>query len=124
MQSISNNVTALTGLAIAAIASVAVLLYVSIARDFLPGIVELTAALSAVVIFGAIALIPRGSRHAIRQRMSTIRVGRIGYVAASVAVLVITAVLAVLNDGFPWPAPLLLIVPLMAFAMRKTEGQT
>jgi hypothetical protein len=103
-------------LAMTAIASVVALLYVSITRDFLPGIVELTAALSVALIFGVVALVPRGSRQALLRRLNEVRVGKLRYLVAAAAVLAATSVLAVLREGFPWPAPLLLVVLLVFFA--------
>lgn len=116
MQPILTKVNTWIVLAMTVIASVAALLYVSITRDFLPGIVELTAALSVALIFGIVALVPRGSRQILLRRLSDVRVGRIRYLVAAVAVLAATAVLAVLKEGFPWPAPLLLVVILVFFA--------
>ena len=121
MQSIQTKLTTLIGLAAVAFAAVAVLLYLSIARGFLPGIVELTAALSVALIFGAVTLVPRASRQALQRRLSNVRVDRIGFVAAGAAVLALTAVAAVFMKSFPWPAPLLLVVVLMAFAIRETD---
>ncbi|MCI0874870.1 MAG: hypothetical protein J4N79_11420, partial [Chloroflexi bacterium] len=60
VQSIQTKLAALIGLAAIAFTSIAVLLYISIARDFLPGIVELTVALSVALIFGIVTLVPRG----------------------------------------------------------------
>ena len=64
VQSIQTKLAALIGLAAIAFNSIAILLYISIARDFLPGIVELTVALSVALIFGIVTLVPRASRHA------------------------------------------------------------
>ena len=122
MQSIQTKLAALIGLAAIAFTSIAVLLYISIARDFLPGIVELTVALSVALIFGIVTLEPRASRHAAQRLLNTVRVGRIGFVAAGAAVLALTAVLAVFIKSFPWPASLLLVVILMAFAIRETDS--
>ncbi len=122
MQPILTKLTTLIGLAATAIASIAVLLYISIARDFLPGAVELTAVLSVALIFGIVAFAPRGARQAMQQRLSNVRAGRIGFVAAGAAILALTAVLAVFMKNFPWPAPLILVVLLMAFAIRETDG--
>ena len=60
VQSIQTKLAALIGLAAIAFTSIAVLLDISIARDFLPGIVELTVALSVALIFGIVTLVPRG----------------------------------------------------------------
>jgi len=98
------------------VASVAALLYVSVTRDFLPGIVELTAALSVALIFGVVALVPRGSRQSLLRRLNGVRVGKLRYLVAAAVVLAATAVVAVLREGFPWPAPLLLVVVLVFFA--------
>ena len=122
VQSIQTKLAALIGLAAIAFTSIAVLLYISIARDFLPGIVELTVALSVALIFGIVTLVPRASRHAAQRRLNNVRVGRIGFVAAGAAVLALTAVLAVFIKSFPWPASLLLVVILMAFAIRETDS--
>jgi hypothetical protein len=103
-------------LAMTAVASVVALLYVSITRDFLPGIVELTAALSVALIFGVVALVPRGSRQVLLRRLNEVRAGKLRYLVAAALVLAATAVLAVLREGFPWPAPLLLVVLLVFFA--------
>ena len=121
MQPTQARANALIGLGAAAIASIAVLLSVSISRDFLPGIVELTAALSVALIFGVATLVPRESRKSIQRRLNNVRVDRIRFVAAAVAVLAVTAVLAVLMEKFPWPAPLILVVILMAFAINETD---
>ena len=88
-------------LAMTVIAPVAALLYVSIARDFLPGIVELTAALSVALIFGVVALVPRGSRQALLKRLNGVRVGKLHCLVAAAVVLAVTAVIAVLREGFP-----------------------
>ena len=103
-------------LAMTVVASVAALLYVSVTRDFLPGIVELTAALSVALIFGVVALVPRGSRQSLLRRLNGVRVGKLRYLVAAAVVLAATAVVAVLREGFPWPAPLLLVVVLVFFA--------
>ena len=57
-----------------------------------------------------------------QRRLDNVRVGRMGFVAAGVAVLALTAVLALLLEGFPWPAPLILVVLLMAFAINETDA--
>ena len=121
MQPILTNVNMLMGLGLATVASIAVLLYVSIERNFLPGVVELSTALVVALIFGIIALIPRESRRVIKRRLSNVRSDRLRFVAAGVAVLAITAVLALFNENFPWPAPLILVLVLMVFAVRDTD---
>lgn len=122
MQPNTTKQTAMIGLAVAAIASIAILLYVSIVRDFLPGVVELSAVLSVAVVFGVVIFVPRESRKAIQRRINNIRVGRLGFVAVGVAILAATAVLALLIESFPWPAPLILVVIMMVFAFSETEG--
>lgn len=121
MQPIQSNVTTLIGLATTAIASVAILLYISVARDFLPGIVELTVALSVALIFCIFTFVPREPRKAMQRHLNKISTGRIGFAAAGVAILAITALLALFIKNFPWPAPLILVVFLMAFAIRDDE---
>ncbi|MBC8453148.1 MAG: hypothetical protein H8D69_01605 [Chloroflexi bacterium] len=123
MQPNLTRANTLIGLAVAALASVAVLLYVSVTRDFLPGIVELSVALGVALILGAFTLVPRTSRQAIQRRLSDSRLIRIRFAAAAVVVLVLTAAFALYSDGFPWPAPLLLVVALMLFAFRQTDSQ-
>ena len=93
MQPILTRQTTMIGLTAAAIAFIAVLIYVSAARDFLPGIVELASVLSVALIFGIIIFVPRGSRQAMQRCQDNVRVGRIGFVAAKVAVLALTAAL-------------------------------
>ena len=73
-------------LAMTVVASVAALLYVSVTRDFLPGIVELTAALSVALIFGVVALVPRGSRQSLLRRLNGVRVGKLRYLVAAAVV--------------------------------------
>ncbi|HIF71753.1 MAG TPA: hypothetical protein EYQ61_04280 [Dehalococcoidia bacterium] len=111
------------GLTVAALASVAVLLYISIERDFLPGIVELSVALGVVLIFGMVSLVPQQSQLAMQRRMRRIGVSRIRFVAVGVAILVLTAVLAFYFESFPWLAPLLLIVVMMLFATREADDE-
>ncbi len=122
MQPVLTKPTTLIGLAATAIASLAVLLYISVARDFLPGIVELTTALSVALIFGIMVLVPRRARQTMQLRLNNVRADRIGFAAAAVAVLALTAVIAVIMKSFPWPAPLILVVLLMAFAIRETDS--
>ncbi len=123
MQPSLNRTPTLIGLTVAALASVAVLLYISIERDFLPGIVELSVALGVVLIFGMVSLVPQQSRLAMQRRMRRIGVSRIRFVAVGVAILVLTAVLAFYFESFPWLAPLLLIVVMMLFATREADDE-
>ncbi len=123
MQPAQTNVTTFIGLAAIASAAMAVLLYVSIARDFLPGAVEMSAALSVALIFGAATLIPRASRHAMLRRLNAHQIGRVGFLAAGVGILAATAALAVIYEGFPWPAPLLLVVLMMVFAFSEAPAE-
>lgn len=117
------KLTTLIGLTATAVASIAVLLYISIARDFLPGTVELTAALSVALIFGIVVLAPRTARREMLERLNNIPGDRIGYVAVGVALLALTALLAAFVKSFPWPAPLILVVLLMVFAFRRSDGE-
>ncbi len=121
MQPVITRQVTFVGLAVTAIASVAILLYVSIVRGFLPGIVELSTVLVVALIFGIVSLAPRGARRVIQERLSNFPAERVVFVAASVAVLAFTAVLALFIEGFPWPAPLLLVVLLLAFAISENE---
>ncbi|NQW20866.1 MAG: hypothetical protein HQ477_09145 [Chloroflexi bacterium] len=118
MQPILTRSTTIAGLIVVAIVSTAVLLYVSITREFLPGIVELTTALFGVLIFIIITLVPRRTRHAMRQRLNNVGVDKVGFVAAAVVVLAVTAVLAIQFERFPWPAPLILVALLLTFVVR------
>ncbi len=83
--------------------------------------VSATAALSVAFLFGVVYLVPRGTRLTIQRRLNSVPAGRIGFVAAGVAVLALTAVLALFIERFPWPAPLILVVLLMVFAIRESD---
>jgi hypothetical protein len=119
MQPVTARTNTMIVLVAASIASAAVLLYVSIERNFLPGMVELTTALVLAAIFGAVTLVPRRARNAMMLRLEIVQVGSIRFLAAAVGFLVLTAVLALLSENFPWPAGLLVVVTMLLFAYRK-----
>ncbi len=111
----------LTALGVAAVTS---LLLVSVTRWFLPGVVELSAALAVAGAAAAVAAARnRSALIAWAQRLSwrSLRIA-----AAGVAVLVLSAGLALAFDGFPWPVALLAgtVIVLIAAADGSTAQAT
>lgn len=94
-------------LAAAGAASVAVMLLVSVTRWFLPGVVELSTAFALAGTFGLLMLTGRNGRAAFYLWVGGISGRTMKYTAAGVAVLVLSAVIAVPVENFPWPVTLL-----------------
>lgn len=102
--------------------SLAVFLQISVARGFLPGMVELSVAFGAGVTALALTLVNAGRWKALAARADKLRAQNILLGAAGVAVLAMTAGLAVPFERFPWPVTLLAgsVLLLIAAASEAT----
>ena len=102
--------------------SLAVFLHISVTRGFLPGIVELSVAFGAGLAALALTLVSAGRWKALAARADKLRAQNILLGAAGVAVLAVTAGLAVQFERFPWPATLLAgaVLLLIAAASEAT----
>jgi len=121
VQSRFSSVSIAIGLVAVIIASVVVLLLVSIDREFVPGIVELSVALGLAGLFGVAMLFGLGPRNALEQRLKNVRTGEILFATAAAGLLALTAGLAAAEENFPWPVPLIGVVLLAAAALRNTR---
>ena len=124
MQTRIPSVPIAIGLAAIIIASAVVLLTVSVQREFVPGIVELSVALGIAGLFAVAMLLGVVPSTSLEARLKNVQTGEILFATAGAALFAITAALAALSEGFPWPLPLVGVVLLMAAALRRTSGSS
>ncbi len=105
------------------VASLAILLYVSVTRDFLPGKVELSAAFAVGTVLAIAALAGAVRWRPLLDGIGNIRPATLVLAAAGVTVLLTGALLAAAFASFPWPVALLVSV-LLILAAAGTQGGT
>lgn len=110
------------GLGAVLIGSLGVFLQISVARGFLPGMVELSVAFGAGGTALALTLLNAGRWKVLAARADQLRAQNVLLGAAGVAVLAMTAGLAVPFERFPWPVTLLAgaVLLLLAAASEAT----
>lgn len=106
--------------------SLLVLLGVSVSRQFIPGVVEISVALIACTVALVVSVAAARTWNRVFGWAGQVSPKTLKYSTTAVAILALTAVLAVPFEHFPWPASLLLavIVGLVGAADAGTERKT
>jgi hypothetical protein len=101
------KIAILAGLAVTGTMSVAAMLLVSVNRWFLPGVIELSSAFAAAGALGLLWLAGGRGRPALYSWVDRLSWRTLNFAGAGVAVLAVSAALALVVEGFPWPVALL-----------------